>query len=271
MPSKHIFLEESDKYPYRIDTTRLHEARDIKPIDPWNYYVFEERWYPTLNRDIVSKRIELMQARKDFGVAAGIYFRDLAHFESWMHKELSKPVYYECDECDYKTTNIDAFTRHSGTNSCRIRKLKMQAAQNKKVYVAPHNATQYCADCNISFKNRYVLLRHLKTQTHLDNTNADPLPTKCLVCEVPFTSKLKTKRHLKIAKKCHRKALKDEALLKQWYYMYERFGCKFDKNIIQRAAVCIPVEETKSPESPTSTAPSTSPEPIQTHSKVLVV
>ena len=236
MKLPYLFFEPKDKYPYNIDESRVSEARDSKPFDYWMYREFKGRWYPPLPREEIARRSQLMGWRKEYG----IHFITSQHFEQWISAELAKPVHYNCSACDYTTTNLDALTRHSGTNSCRIRQIKLKAKENQSVYVPPHKAKHFCSICNTAFANRHVYLRHLKTQTHRDKENADPVPTQCMVCKYPFTTPLKTKRHLKTAKKCHRIALNDENLLKNWYYMVDRFRCKFDRNIIQQSGTCVP-------------------------------
>ena len=243
------FMEPGDRYPYHIDPARVGEARDTEPVDPWNWGHFEEQWFPLIQKSIRDERTELLGQRKEWG----IHFRNKRHFNSWLEGEIEKmlDVKLKCSECDFETKNSDALTRHEGTNSCRIRKLKMEARENKKVYVPPHKAKHYCDACNTDYANRHAFIRHLNSETHRQTTNPDPLPTKCLVCNIPFETPLKTKRHLKSSKKCHRKALADEDLLTQYFYMFDRFRCKFDRKLIYHSAKCIPCP----PKNPVQTAP----------------
>ena len=244
-----VFFNPGDKFPYHIDANREAEARDKEPIDPWNWGHFKGKWYPLADKYTREERCEVILARKEWGVQ----FRDRTHFLKWLDEENAKyeHIKHKCPECDYETKNLDALKRHEGTNSCRIRKLKMEARANKKVYIPPHRAKHYCDACNADYANRHAFLRHLKSKAHREKTNPDPIPTKCLVCDIAFTTPLKTKRHLKTSKKCHRKALADNELLTQYFYMVDRFGCKFDRNTIYLSAKCRPC----SPKEPEQAAP----------------
>ena len=255
------FWKEEDIFPYEIDVSKLESASETPPDEGMKscYKYYFGMWYRKYPLHIINERANLISARED----TGIHFNTNEEYSNWLWKESSKPIYYKCQVCDFETLKLDSLTRHSGTNSCRIRKLKMEARKNQTVYIPPNRRKHYCDVCCKSFTNRHVWVRHLNSDKHKDKSNVDPLPTKCLVCGIDFSTKLKTRRHLKAAKKCHRKALENILLLENWYYMVDRFQCKFDKEIIYNSKKCKPC--------PTKKVIETPPKKVITTSKVLVV
>jgi len=119
----------------------------------------------------------------------------IQRYEERVRKEQAERIanthYYTCEVCDYKTSNIDAYERHTESKEHKVK-------QNHKDW--------FCECCNIQSRSKNEHEFHLKTTKHQQNAGLivdEPKMFRCECCDYETLRKdfyklhLGSKKHIK--------------------------------------------------------------------------
>ena len=217
------------RYPKIVDTNRLSEKKDRKPADYWNYHFFEGFWYHQLSSKQIQKMVFLESVERDFGLK----FDSCDAFCEYVHNEIeSSEVEHTCKLCGFKTISSTRLENHVGSKNCEVRQKRNACREKGEVYIPDCKQPAKCFECNLTFRNKYVLEKHKKTKKHLRCVQCTQMPHECKICDKNFEGKnssLRFRRHLKNSKKCHKMCVEDPVNLKLWNMYYKKLNCKFSK------------------------------------------
>ena len=111
---------------------------------------------------------------------------------------IHEDVNYFCNECDYIASRLDSLRGHQikKHNSKRMPpsnyNLKQKQKNRKESYTVTKNPTSYvheCEHCDMTFKNRRLLKKHMKSKH-------DGIILYCSNCEFSTSCKRSLKRHI---------------------------------------------------------------------------
>lgn len=114
----------------------------------------------------------------------------IQRYEEKMRKEQAERIanthYYTCEVCDYRTTNIDSYERHTESKEHKVK-------QNHKDW--------FCECCNIQSRSKNEHEFHLKTTKHQQNAGLvsevkEATKYVCECCEYETSRKDLYNRHL---------------------------------------------------------------------------
>jgi hypothetical protein len=217
-------------FPITIDSKRISEKRDTRPVNPWDYVEYDGCWYPKRSYKELEKINFLKSCSEEFGKK----FASTDEFQTWADEQCEFVEEHTCTRCDFKSNSLARLEVHTGSRNCICREKRLLAQKNGEIFILDSQKPKICKICNKSFRNKYCLATHLKTTAHINAEKNVTIPKHC-VCGKAFSGdnlKIKFRRHLKQSKNCHKKVCKCDELCAKWLYLHHILKCKFPVAVI---------------------------------------